>query len=128
VRIGLLACGLCLMLLVLPGCKVASPSSNTVETFSGTVAPSGTVTHNFKVSKDGEFSITLTAINPAAVVGIAYGGVNSDGSCGVISANNVTLGRQAFASYLVAANYCVAVYDPGTFTQTEAYTIQVSHS
>jgi hypothetical protein len=93
VRIGLLACGLGLVLLVLPACKVASPSSNTVETFSGTVAPSGTKIHNFKVSKDGEFSVTLTAINPAAVLGIAYGTVNSDGTCGVISTNVVTLGR-----------------------------------
>jgi hypothetical protein len=128
VRIASVACGTCLLALVASGCKVESPSSNKVENFSGTIATGGSATHYFNISKDGEFSIILTAVNPAATVGVGYGQPASDGSCVLYGTNLVTIGRQAFASYAVAGPYCVIVYDAGYFIQSETYTIQVSHT
>ncbi len=127
-RIASVACGICLLALIASGCKVESPSNNKVENFSGTIPVGGSATHLFNVAKDGEFSVTLSAINPAATVGIGYGQPGSNGSCGIYSTNLVTIGRQAFSSYLVAGSYCVYVYDAGYFTLSETYTVQVSHT
>ncbi len=123
-----LACAVCLLVLTASGCKVTTPSNNKVENFSGTLAVGGQNIHNYTVSKDGEFSITLTAVNPAATVGIGYGQPASNGGCGVYSTNLVTLGKEAFSSYAVAGPYCVVVYDAGYFNSTITYTVQVSHT
>jgi hypothetical protein len=128
VRIAYAAFGACLLALIAAGCKVESPSDNKVENFSGTIPVGGSATHYFAVAKEGEFSVVLSAVNPAATVGVGYGQPASDGSCVLYGTNLVTLGRQAFSSYLLAGSYCVLVYDAGYFVQSETYTVQVSHT
>jgi hypothetical protein len=115
------------------GCHgITSPSNNTVETFNGTLAPQGGFGHPFTASKTGEYIVKITALAPTtnAFVGLALVAGNNDGTCttSIFQQNNFsTLNVQALGGQIISGKYCVLVYDVGTITTTQTYTLTVSH-
>ena len=112
---------------------VVDPSKNVTETFSGTLdpapAPGSSKGFPMSVNNGGEFSVKITALAPSAtaVVGTAwYFGANCDQ---LVQANNFsTLNQPALSgAVLQKGTYCVAIYDIGTLTTSQTFTLSVSH-
>jgi len=104
----------------------------TTETFSGTLAQSGTASHSFTVSAKGTLTISLTSVSPLSTMSIGLGIGSWDGStCGsAMSKNdNARAGATALTGTAVAGNYCVRVYDSGNIPAdwTVAYEVSVVH-
>jgi|SRR5687768_8825647 len=125
------ACGLTALFAI--GCGgITTPSNNQTETFSGTLQPQQVGRHPFSTSKTGELQVKLTAWAPNSNVlaGMAWVVGNNDGSCSstVLQQNNfVILNSQALGGQIVSGKYCIFVFDPGTLTAAQSYTITVSH-
>ena len=130
--------GLCALLVLsglLSGCGgLVDPSKNTLETISGTLTAGGSDSRTFTVPKNGEFTITLTAVSPAPVLtgylGVALGVPDTGGNCQPVQRNNfVRVGTQALGSTITAAVYCVGIFDVGYLVAntTYSYTMQFSH-
>lgn len=115
------------------GCKgITTPSSNVTNTFSGTLAQGSLNGHAFSVSKTGEFTVKLTAWGPNTnlLVALALTAGNNDGSCTTqaLQQNNfTTLNTQALGGQIFSGKYCVVIFDIGTLTAAQTYTISVSH-
>ena len=115
------------------GCGgISSPSNNTVVPFSGTLPPQGGAGHFFNVSKTGEYTVKLTALAPTsnALVGLALVAGNSDQSCthSVFQQNNfASVNVQGLGGQIVSGRYCALIYDVGTITVPQNYTITVSY-
>jgi hypothetical protein len=114
------------------GCKgITTPSSNQTEPFSGTLQPKGQNNHGFNVSRTGEVTVKLTAWAPNTQIfaGLALTFASNDGSCTATrQVNNFALlNQQAMLDQLVSGKYCVVVFDPGTLTAAQTYTVTVSH-
>ena len=113
-------------------CKgITTPSSNQTEQFPGTLQPKGANSRVFSVSRTGEFTAKLTAWAPNSQIlaGMAWTLAASDGSCttGLQQNNFVTLNAQALFGQIGSGKYCVIIFDPGTLTAAQTYTITVSH-
>ncbi|HEY7292520.1 MAG TPA: hypothetical protein VH583_21975 [Vicinamibacterales bacterium] len=109
----------------------SSPSNNTsTDTFSGSLAPSGSLIFTFPVATAGNVAVTLTAVSPAATGPLALGmGPSSNGTCTIATS---TGGATAGANPQLSAtenpgNYCVQVSDPGSLTTTSTVTVTVAH-
>jgi hypothetical protein len=116
------------------GCNgISSPSNNAVDTFPGTLNPQGGGSHPFTAAKTGEYTVKLTALAPTAnaLVGLALTAGNNDGSCStsvVFQQNNFSsLNAQALGGQIIAGKYCILIYDVGSLTVAQTYTITVSH-
>ncbi|PYR09512.1 MAG: hypothetical protein DMG00_13625, partial [Acidobacteria bacterium] len=104
---------------------------NTTETFTGTVAPGGNgMVHSFNVSNTGEFSVKVTAMTPTfnSFFGTFLGIVQS-GNCSLFQQNTLSIvGSQSLTGPIFQkGTYCVFVFDVGTMTMSENYTLTVSH-
>lgn len=127
------ACSVLILSLGSLSCKgITTPSNNQSETFSGTLQPRGIASHPFSVSKTGEFSAKLTAWSPnsQALAGLAWVVGNNDNTCSstvLQQSNFVVLNAQALLSQIVSGKYCIAVFDPGTLTAAQSYTVTISH-
>lgn len=108
---------------------VTSPSKNRTEDFSGTLEVGGQNTHTFNTNKNGEYEVRITALAPSsnAFIGVIVGR-QAGGSC-FPEANNpfAQLSRLALSGPIFSGGYCVSVYDPGSLSQSQNYTIQVSY-
>lgn len=115
--------------------KITSPSQNTTETFTGTITPvslggSGQgIQHSFNVPNGGEFTVKVTSMTPTfnSYFGL-YMGMGS--GCGIVVAQNqfALVGVQAASGPIYqTGQYCVQLYDEGSMTAVETYTIVVSH-
>ena len=112
------------------GCGgVNDPSSNTVESFSGSLSPGGTATHTFSAGKNGEIQLKLTAVGPnaASLIGWVLGQPVNSVCAAFTSIQTAGLNTAPFAYPVNKGNYCVQIYEPGTSTPVQTYTIQVSH-
>lgn len=117
---------------------INSPSSNKVETFTGTVQPANFgPTHSFSLSGSGEVLVTVTNITPGNVfLGVVYGQLLGS-SCGPIQQTAVStanLGKTAITAQAFAkGEYCVALFDAAAaqgltpFSLAQNYTVTVSH-
>src|SRR5919202_6646546 len=107
---------------------VVDPSENHIETFSGTLDPMGIKTFTMSVNNGGEFSVKITALqpNPTAVVGLLWlFGANCDQ---LVQQNLGTLNQPALSgAVLQKGTYCVSIYDIGTLTVSQTFTLTVSH-
>jgi len=108
---------------------VVDPSENKVETFSGTLDPGGIKTFSMSVGNGGEFSVKVTALqpNPTAIVGTAW---LFGGNCDQLVQQNAftSLNQPALAgAVLQKGTYCVSIYDIGTITVAQNFTLTVSH-
>lgn len=110
---------------------ITDPSKNTVTPFSGTLAVGGSAAHGFTASKTGELSVKITALAPSsnAVIGLVWVQATNDGTC-TQNTYQQTFGQlniPAIAGPIVSGKYCIIVYDVGTITAAQTYTISVSH-
>jgi len=113
------------------------PSTNKVDTFSGTVAQgSMSAGFAFTVSKTGEFTVKITALAPSssAVMGVLYSLAQGDGSCSSnpqpygYPNNFALLNAPALSGQIFSGRYCVYVFDPtGALAATTTFTVTVSH-
>lgn len=108
---------------------VTSPSSNRTLDIPGVLQVGDQNTHTFTASKNGEYEVRITALAPSstAYIGIAVGR-QAGGSC-FTEANNpfAQLNRLALSGAAFSGGYCVTVYDPGSLSEAQTYTIRVSH-
>jgi hypothetical protein len=115
------------------GCNgITTPSNNVSDPFSGTLEPGTQKSHAFSVSKTGEFTVKLTSWGPNTnlLVGLAWTVGNNDGTCttSILQQNNfVALNAQALGGQIVSGRYCIFIFDVGTLTAAQTYTITVSH-
>ena len=107
-----------------------SPSKNTVETRSGTIAVGGSAIENFTVKSNGEISIIVSALSPTVPTSTFFGvgyGLQSSGQCALFGVNLSVVGATAISTSITPGNYCVQIVDQGAFTTTETYTLLISH-
>jgi hypothetical protein len=110
---------------------IVDPSQNTVEPFSGTVAPGGiSSVARFTAAKTGEIQVKMLTITPAAVQALALTWVGSgDGSCNgqlwqqAIATSNAT----AISTQIQSGSYCLIVSEYIPLTVTANYSLTVSH-
>jgi hypothetical protein len=119
-----------LLLVVLAGAcgGVVDPSENTVETFPGTLQPLGTEGHPFRVDKNGEIDVRITALsNPDAILQLVYG----RGSCTSLAPLNSgfrQLNQVGIGGLVSPGDHCVVITDSAAvLRQPATYTITVSH-
>jgi len=113
---------------------VVDPSKNVIDTFTGTIPVQGSATSAFSTSKTGEFSVKVTALTPStgSFFGVILAQGPSDHSCSgnlpILQQNSfATVNQLAMSGAILPGDYCVYLYDIGTFTTPESYTVQVSH-
>jgi hypothetical protein len=128
------AAALAIALAVFPavGCGgVTDPSQNIVETFSNTVPVGGSAFNSLKISRSGEFAVTLVSLSPpvSVFVSVTWGAVISGTCQAVVPPNNFSTPGHLVLNGPVSqqGTYCVMVADLGFFTVPETYTVQVSH-
>jgi hypothetical protein len=123
---------------LIAGCGgIVDPSQNTTDTFTGTIPVGGqSVAQGFSASKTGEISVKVTQLTPSSsntFVGVLWTGRDSNGACagqlgGVFGQNGFAqIGLPAISTQIQQGGYCILLYDVGTFTTTETYTMTVSH-
>jgi hypothetical protein len=115
---------------------ITDPSNNSVQTSSGAFAPGGqSAGIPFTASNGGELTVRITALAPNAqtYVGIYW---LQDASGGACSSYGGLLYQSQFAQVNVPAitgsqinkgQYCIVLYDSVGLSQTETFTIQISH-
>jgi len=134
-----------LMLLITVGCSDDdSPTAPTdeppvevptvTETFQGTVAQTGTSSHNFMVANAGTITFGLSELQPLATITMGLGVGNPSESdpeqCALFARDNaVRAGQTLQATATTAAAYCVSVFDVGNVfpDQQISYTLTVTH-
>ena len=131
-RIRFIVAATVVILLACLGCgSVTDPSKNQTETFTGTVAPGGQGTvHRFNVPNGGEYTVKVTSMTPTfnSFFGTFLGIVQGN-DCGLFQQNTFsTVGAQSLAGPIFQkGTYCVFIFDVGTMSTTETYTMTVSH-
>jgi hypothetical protein len=110
---------------------ITDPSNNKVDPFPSTLIVGGSNVHPFSASKNGEFSMKLTAIAPTpdVFVGTIFGQV-ANGQCqpypGYVNQFS-QLNRSSLQGPIQKGSWCAIVYDSGGLTEDITYTLEVSH-
>lgn len=103
-----------------------------IETFSGTLEPSGSLVHPFRVSVAGQVDVLLTAVQPNSTLSLTVGVGTWDGTnCTVVTSNfNARIGTIAISGNALAGDFCVRVSDSARIPAdtTASYAVQVNHS
>lgn len=130
----ILSCAVALMAVGGVACGSSTPVSATpsiTDTFSGTVQPLGSDSHNFTVSQFGEVDVTLTAAGPPPTIQVGLGvGSVANNVCSPGSIGSTT--AQASSTAILTGNlspgtYCVTVADTGNLQAAITYTVTVLH-
>jgi hypothetical protein len=110
---------------------IVDPSQNVSQTFSGTLSPGGQSPQPFTASKTGEISVKVGTLTPASTQFIGVEWVQAgNGSCNGGLMANVQFGTAnttVISTQIPNGNYCIIMYDPGTFTQPVTFSVTVSH-
>lgn len=119
--------------LLIGGCAgtandVTGSSPSTTDTFTGTLAASGSANFAVTVKGNGELDLGLTALTPQTTITVGLGiGVPQGGTCGLITAvENAKVGTVLPAS-VAPGTYCVLLYDVGNVQGLDAFTLSVVH-
>ena len=113
---------------------VSSPSTQTQDTFTGTVDPIGQSSNNFSVAKTSEMSITLLSLTPRPVLGFMGLAIGTPvtGGCspyGAYVVGQAAIGQTYALGQVAKGSYCVLVIDGnGILTTTATYSVRVVHS
>ena len=108
------------------------PSKNKNDDVTDTISPGLNEIYEFVAAKNGEYSVTITALsNPTVVLGIGVGLLNTFGTCSAVIGSNdlAVLNRTALTGPINKGTYCLSVYDNlgGSLTDTVTFTIRLSH-
>jgi len=103
--------------------------TTTVDTFSGTLNPSGGRTHTFATVSSGAVNAVLTSISPdsSLVVGLSLGTWNGNACQTVLAKDDAVQGSSVVANANAAGNLCARIYDVGNLKEAISYTIEVRH-
>jgi len=108
----------------------SSSSTSTTDTFTGSLAPSGSVGFTFSVASAGTVAVTLASITPAAngPLGLGIGPV-ANGTCTIVNSTSgaTASGTAQLSAMENAGNYCVRVSDAGTLSTTSTVIVAVMH-
>jgi hypothetical protein len=109
-----------------------TPAVSVTETFSGTVAQSGSAAHNFSTSTSGAVTATLKAIGTDNTLVVSFAlGTWTGSACSIVLANDAATGGALLgpATMTGAGTLCARIGDVGNIPagQTVAYTIEVTH-
>ncbi|HEY2905437.1 MAG TPA: hypothetical protein VGJ29_06015 [Vicinamibacterales bacterium] len=125
----------CAAALAAAACGESAPAAPSVapatitETFTGTVAVSGSSLQSITVNQVSKLTVTLTSVDPSAALGIGIGSL-SNGTCVVLTTNSpvVAGGSTVLSGTALAGTLCVTIYDVGNLVEPVTYTISVAHS
>jgi len=110
---------------------VTDPSKNKNDDITDTIDPFTSDIYEWTAAKNGEYSVTITALsNPNVILGVSAGFLTVNGTCSGIGINNTAvLNRAALSGPISKGTYCLAVYDnlSGTLTETVTFTVRLSH-
>jgi len=114
---------------------IVDPSQNQNESFSGTINHGDAIKFfPFSSSKTGEISVKFTALAPVSnvLMGVLVAQAQGDGSCtgdlGLVQQNNFAqLNLPSISGQILGRRYCLGVYESQPLTQTETFTVTVSH-
>lgn len=114
---------------------IVDPSKNTTETFTGTIPVQGTNSCcSFSTNKTGEFTIKVTSLAPSngAFFGTVMSYAAGDGSCvgslQPLQQNSFgTVNVPVLTGLIYPGRYCIFLFDIGSFTTPQNYTLTVSH-
>lgn len=118
------------------GCGgVVDPSKNVTDTFNGTIPVQGTSPgHPFSTNKTGEYTVKVTTLAPSTnnFFGTILAQGTTDGNCSgslpILQQNSFgTINVPVLTGPILPGRYCVFLFDIGTFTATQSYTLTVSH-
>jgi hypothetical protein len=116
--------------LLLSGCTgIVDPSKNEVEVFTGTIPRGGQgPQHTFVVDHNGEYRLDLDSLTPptGSLVGVSFG-QQIEGSCALFTQGAARLGQPALTGPITEGTYCFSLFDPGTLTRDEDYSVTVRH-
>ncbi len=113
---------------------ISSPSTQTQDTFTGTVDPLGQSSSNFSVGKTSELSVTLVTLTPRPVLGfmglaIGQPGAGGCSPFGAYVVAQAAVGQNYALGQMTKGNYCVLVIDGnGILTTPATYSVRVVHS
>jgi hypothetical protein len=99
------------------------------ETNSDTLTVNGARTQPFTVTRAGNVSATVTALDPDSTVtfGLSLGTWNGS-ACAIIIANdNALLNTTVTGTAQSAGSFCARIYDVGKLTAPTDYTLQITH-
>ena len=107
---------------------VTDPSKNKTETFTGTLTIGGSQSTTFNASNSGEYSITLTSLTPSSnvFVGLIFG-QNTSGGCVPVQQNNFATIGVPLTGAIIPGRTASIVFDVGALTQSENFSVSVSH-
>jgi hypothetical protein len=112
---------------------IVDPSKNQIQQIMGTVPVQGTSSNAFSTGKTGEFSVKITSLTPnsgtffGVILALVPTGAGCVGSFQITAQNAfATVNTVALSGPIYPGNYCVYVYDNGSFTVPETYAGQVS--
>jgi hypothetical protein len=113
---------------VAPPAPTPVPATIT-ETFSDTLLPLGSNTHQFSVQQVGGLRISLGDVSPPAAITFGVGTQSLIG-CTLINQVRYEPGATAQLSgtATTTGQFCLMVYDTGTLTEAVTYTVTVLHS
>jgi len=102
------------------------------ERFSGTLEPSGSVVHPFRVSVAGQVDVSLISVTPDSSLNLAVAIGTWDGTtCTTVTTNaNARQGTIALSGDALIGDFCVRVFDSGKIPAgtTASYALQINHS
>ena len=106
-----------------------TPSNPTTDTFTGTLQPQTTNTHDFTVAQSGELDVTLAITSLPVALGLGVGQPSTAAGCLLLHSVSTAAGStpQITGTATVSGNFCVAIYDVGNMTDPVDYTITVTH-
>ncbi len=119
------------------GCDDEAPTTATppavpvTETFTGTVAQSGSAIHNFSTTTSGAVTATLKSIGTDNTVVVAFSlGTWTGSACSVVLENPAATGGAALTGTMTGAGtLCARIGDVGNIPAGPpvAYSIEVTH-
>lgn len=119
-----------LLLFVAAACdnSPTQPSLFTTETFTGSVAPQGFVSHTFVTQQSSPTIIRMATFNPQLNMGLALG-TPFGSNCSITLGQAVVKQGDEFQIQLEPSTYCVMVFDIGNVaaTTTVSYSMVVQH-
>jgi hypothetical protein len=97
--------------------------------YTSSVLAGGTTSRSFPAAFDGMATVTMDSIAPATVpnLGLALGFQRNDGSGCTVTFAYIAPPGFSTSVPVDAGKYCVKVFDPGTLTNTTAFSVKISH-